>query len=233
MACHLRENLLDFGPLSAFWCFPFERYNGILEQINTSWMQPEKQMLLKFSQKQRLQYLGAKSVNSAEDDFMHSVVESTLTSTVGDASSVNQSGTQDIIVMQQIKGFNCIVSSTDATKRDYHHPIPPIKEKYFSNTEQECLCEMYQVLYPSLNVTEVPRLYRECKKMIINHEEYISSKARSQKSSAVAAKWPGVVGIDAHGEAPLRIAQVISYIEHSLDTNKTHMLARVRWYYPQ
>ena len=67
--------------------------------------------------------------------------------------------------------------------------------------------------------------------MTINHEEYTSSKARSQKSSAIAAKWPGVVGIDTRGEAPLRIAQVTSYIEHKLTkTNKTHMLARVRWY---
>ena len=27
MACHLKTSMLDFGPLSSFWCFPFERFN--------------------------------------------------------------------------------------------------------------------------------------------------------------------------------------------------------------
>ena len=28
--CHLRECIVDYGPLHSFWCFAFERYNGIL-----------------------------------------------------------------------------------------------------------------------------------------------------------------------------------------------------------
>lgn len=28
--CHLKECVQDFGPLHAFWCFSFERFNGIL-----------------------------------------------------------------------------------------------------------------------------------------------------------------------------------------------------------
>lgn len=28
--CHLKDCVLDFGPLHAFWCFSFERFNGIL-----------------------------------------------------------------------------------------------------------------------------------------------------------------------------------------------------------
>ena len=31
MACHVKVCLLDYGIMSAFWCFPFERMNGILE----------------------------------------------------------------------------------------------------------------------------------------------------------------------------------------------------------
>lgn len=30
MHCHLREVLLDYGPVYSFWCFSYERYNGIL-----------------------------------------------------------------------------------------------------------------------------------------------------------------------------------------------------------
>ena len=48
MACHLKDCMLDYGPLASFWCFPYERYNGILEGISKSWISPEKQMFLKF-----------------------------------------------------------------------------------------------------------------------------------------------------------------------------------------
>ena len=47
LACHLRESLIDYGPLAAFWAYSFEHYNGALESIKTSWNGPEKQMLNK------------------------------------------------------------------------------------------------------------------------------------------------------------------------------------------
>ena len=30
MHCHLRACIEDFGPLHGFWCYAFERYNGLL-----------------------------------------------------------------------------------------------------------------------------------------------------------------------------------------------------------
>lgn len=36
LSVHLTTMLLDFGPTHAWRCFPFERYNYILQQINTS-----------------------------------------------------------------------------------------------------------------------------------------------------------------------------------------------------
>ena len=30
LACHLEQCVLDYGPIHAFWCFGFERFNGIL-----------------------------------------------------------------------------------------------------------------------------------------------------------------------------------------------------------
>lgn len=33
---HIKECLLDFGPSHSFWCFSFERYNGILGSFHTN-----------------------------------------------------------------------------------------------------------------------------------------------------------------------------------------------------
>ena len=36
LACHLKDCILDYGPLASFWRFAFERYNGTLEGIKKS-----------------------------------------------------------------------------------------------------------------------------------------------------------------------------------------------------
>ncbi|KAI0324601.1 hypothetical protein GY45DRAFT_1262514 [Cubamyces sp. BRFM 1775] len=36
LSLHLRDCLLLFGPVHAWWAFPFERYNGLLQQLNVN-----------------------------------------------------------------------------------------------------------------------------------------------------------------------------------------------------
>lgn len=33
--CHLKDIIKDYGPIHSFWCFSFERYNGILGSYTT------------------------------------------------------------------------------------------------------------------------------------------------------------------------------------------------------
>lgn len=136
-------------------------------------------MFLKFTQKQELKFL-SKDVNN---DFIASVIENILTPSAGDYSSVGQTEARDMVTMQQVKQFTCVVSRMDALQKTYQCLVPPIKEKFFKDRELRDLSEMYRVLYPTANIVEVPRLYTECKKLMLNHEEYISAKARSQRSS--------------------------------------------------
>ncbi|KAM5544113.1 hypothetical protein V8D89_002299 [Ganoderma adspersum] len=46
LSLHLRQCLLLFGPVHAWWTFPFKHYNGILQQLNTN--SETEQMLLTF-----------------------------------------------------------------------------------------------------------------------------------------------------------------------------------------
>ena len=49
---HLKACLLDYGPPHGFWCYPFERYNGILGQYHTNRRAIESQLLKKFCHSQ-------------------------------------------------------------------------------------------------------------------------------------------------------------------------------------
>lgn len=36
LSLHLRDYLLFFGPVHGWWAYPFERYNGIIQRLNTN-----------------------------------------------------------------------------------------------------------------------------------------------------------------------------------------------------
>ena len=45
---HLKECLLDYGPVGSFWCFGFERFNGVLGRYHTNNQTIEVQFMRKF-----------------------------------------------------------------------------------------------------------------------------------------------------------------------------------------
>lgn len=48
MHMHLKDCILDAGPVYTFWCFSFEKYNGMLGGMNKSWRLPEQQLIHRF-----------------------------------------------------------------------------------------------------------------------------------------------------------------------------------------
>lgn len=48
MHCHLHEVLLDYGPVYSFWCFSYERYNGILGNQPNNNKEIESQLMKRF-----------------------------------------------------------------------------------------------------------------------------------------------------------------------------------------
>lgn len=50
---HLKDCFLDYGPSSSFWCFAFERFNGILGAVSTNHQAIETQLMRKFISRQQ------------------------------------------------------------------------------------------------------------------------------------------------------------------------------------
>ena len=240
MACHLKESLLDYGPLASFWCFPFERYNGCLEGMKKSWMGPEKQIFLKFLDLQSMYCL--ENVHNCDDEFFSSLCKSNdiLKESFGKFTLIEQTQGAEAVFFPRTEFFSCAVSSLDATEKNFHCLSPPLKEKCFNDAEFPYLQELYNLLYPNSSIKRISRFYLECKQMSFNQEEYISAKSNSQKSSAIVAHWAGISGIDRSGEAPLRVGQVIYYFRHTVELFQNpisressairHIIARVKWY---
>ena len=54
---HLAKCLHDYGPVHSFWCFPFERFNGLLGAYHTNKKSIETQIMKKFLQEQAVRVL--------------------------------------------------------------------------------------------------------------------------------------------------------------------------------
>ena len=48
MSCHIKECILDYGPINNFWLFSFERFNGVLGKLPNNNRSIEVQMMRRF-----------------------------------------------------------------------------------------------------------------------------------------------------------------------------------------
>ena len=179
MSCHLKDCVLDFGPLPAFWCFSFERYNGMLERTSISWNGPEKQMLTKFLQLQHLRTF--QCAGTQESDFVtHLCSKISMFQQQKTYSSVEQTGIDGETILKQCKNHTCPVFEIDTCVLN-HRNVPPLIEKVFSDSDVRNLTEMYRFIYPSSSYEIIffNRLYHEIKQVYVGGELFISKKSRA------------------------------------------------------
>ncbi len=72
--CHLKECVLDYGPLHGFWCYPFERYNGLLGGLPNNNKSIEAQLMNRFLREKALMDLP--SPDTFMDEFSHLIPHS-------------------------------------------------------------------------------------------------------------------------------------------------------------
>lgn len=168
---------MDYGVLSAFWCFPFERMNGILEGMKKSWISPEKQMFSKFVNLQSLSIFTAKEHTS---DFLSLLNKENVFHTEDEAgsSSVDQTQVDDQFTREMIVNQHCEVSSINAIKSGYQVLAYPLYERCLSDAEYDISSKMYAILYPCLTIHWISQFYKEARSLIINGEEFLSLQSQ-------------------------------------------------------
>ena len=95
------SRLWSSRPVHGFWCFSFERYNGILEAMNKSWINPEKNYFQKFIDLQLLCISDDISPNPRNKNFLsliHAEI-TTLRSVNKDSGSLLQMAYESIDII--------------------------------------------------------------------------------------------------------------------------------------
>ena len=116
MHLHLKDSVLNYGPVYGFWCYPFERFNGILGNFQKNWLSPELQMFKKFLTFQDLLLSDLPSTMPQElaDFFKLQLIESEGVSLT--TGSVEQSHADPVSLLDYHRNPRCPVHKIGATE---------------------------------------------------------------------------------------------------------------------
>ena len=151
--CHLKECIADSGPVHAFWCFSFERFNGILGSMQVNGRSVEVQLMRKLLAGRFV--WDAKFPTEFKDTFMPFFTQE------------SSDPAESLIVKNATALFNsaCCLNLGDFQWSNLTHVTLPRSFKHFALDPDELrlLLHCYKTLYPHETI-ELPFLSRVARK---------------------------------------------------------------------
>ena len=182
---HLKQCLFDYGPVHSFWCFPFERYNGIFESFNKNWMCPELQIMTKFLNYQDSVVMIKLSSEQPCFEWFSDINDETsykgsIQQTSADPNLLNTHSRFSLCPIEEINATNCFLCEAVSKKC----------EKLLLLHEVEWLRNVYMTLYPTSKITHVNMSHDVFHEANVFGEIHLSVKAKGNHSHSIIAYWP-------------------------------------------
>ena len=178
MHCHLRDCVMDFGPISGFWLFPYERFNGILGELPSNNRSFEIQLMKRF----------------LNDQSMHSIsVPQEFSEVLGPLINFNSE-----CVGSLKDNFNASPSATSNISWNIDEllgnsitlPSHYVKGA-LSASEVQNLKKLYSALYSTpVSDIYVNSIFHKYKSLTINGKVLGNLRSRSSSSCIVMCEWP-------------------------------------------
>jgi hypothetical protein len=149
---HLKKCILDHGPAHSFWCFSFERYNGLLGSFHTNQKNIEIQLMRKFISSQML--LNAKA--SVHQEFLTALKPS-------DHQKISTMPSLNYADTDCVKLLNISTAHLPSTSFTVDHTVSilsPSRHRVFDADYVSKLELLYQQLYPDLNIISISPFYQ-------------------------------------------------------------------------
>lgn len=210
---HLKDCLLDYGPVHSFWCYAFERYNGVLGAMHTNRKSIECQLMMRFCREQELTSLTLPK----DEEFLTLLPKGSNNMLQNDYSGDNEVAQYLKLAytpLNDIKSFMLTEQLTFLIRK-----LPPLHEKVFSSTLVKELQCIYQQLYPSKQVIHMPAFYQECGRICIAGDIIGSTKrgCNSISSSVIMAYWPGSrSSLQSIDYSRMRVGIIQYFFQHSV-----------------
>ena len=231
---HLKEVILDHGPITSFWCFSFERFNGIMGSTTTNKRSVELQLMrkllisrqlkdMKLPDKYKIEFLGLCSPSGMSD--------SDVTEEVHPHNWCVAHEFRNIATKAPLNGINWRNDSGVTRPSSY-------KLVHLDVDDATLLKQVYKILYPGREI-EIANLAEGIQKfgtIKIWTTTYGSQmQPRRIRSSKILASWVADNGEVLQDRFLLSAGIVRYYFKHSIqlgDEHLAHHFACMKWYIP-
>ena len=204
---HLTDCIVDYGPMSSFWLFSFERFNGILGDEPTNNRSIEVQLMSRFMK------------DNAHLQLLNSIPD----------ASTDVTKAFSHVVMNHVFSFTSqkhLDNSSSAIHNDKVLPATKCVIASFSEPEMKVLRSVYLQVYPSVITSHAyfPCSYRKMQYVTIDGQKIKAGQFILAKS---------IFSFSGSNSPKLRPAKVDYFFQHSVQINSTncisHVFAVVNW----
>lgn len=230
---HLKESLLDYGPVYAFWLFTFERLNGTLGSYSTNNINIEVQIMRKFLNHQK-----AKDMNFPQE--YSKFCDLLLKCNEASGSLHNTSSPECTLIMKHMS--NAPLNEINSFEIcESCKMLNPKSKKVFNIDELKNIEIIYKQLYPNKQIECISHFYTYGNKAVLNNEIVGSVFSRNRKASVIGAYWPFEGStLDCIDYTKLQIGTIQNFIEHKIilkDSDNTitetnHLFCYIKWLIP-
>ena len=238
---HLRECLTDFGPFHGFWCFSFERYNGVLGAYHTNNRSIEIQLMRKF-----LCQIKARAHNLPEvfrEEFL-SFFNDDQDQAQGSLKSTLDSVDSQLALQRHRNIPLSDIDSADWNDGSHIQAFPPIKDSVLDDDDIRYIRAVYTKLLglQMHDILEIPFTIGKFMSLKLGPVIYGSLGCRTVRNSYILANWAGNAGrIDDQSSNTLsRPGEVAYFFRHRVKVRSSNSgvpdrsyqfhMARVNWY---
>ena len=228
--CHLKECILDFGPTHGFWCFSFERYNGLLGELPNNNRSIEVQVMDRFIRDNAL------TSHPLPDMFAEKLAH--LFPHQKTTGSLLDSTTNTTFCLPV---SDYVESSLNGIAKNVEYSLPTVSSKHaFSDSDLTGIKHLYSRLFSvpetSVNVSSTYVQYTTLK---INNKQFGSYSSISSNTSIVLALWtPSMFTSESStgtSEVEKRPVRINFFARHSVIVNDVHhtfISVCVSWFKP-
>ncbi|CAH1264067.1 Hypp2840 [Branchiostoma lanceolatum] len=215
---HLKECIEDFGPVYSFWCFSFERYNGMLGKYQHNNRNIEVQIMRKFQQYKQLSLISWPG--GYEESFKHALMERKVSCA---SATTTSRFLPDVLVLDN---------------SSHVEPLPPFRKTVISEDVRSMLLGMYHTVYPGTDIEHLDLFSMSCTRVRCNGVTLSVNTCRSERSACVHAHWccsnPGSEEptVDPNTEDRPAVLREVILVHLVLGNGRrcSHAVARVTWY---
>ena len=222
---HMKDCLQDYGPVHGFWCYSFERFNGILGRYHTNNRSIEVQLMKKFLRQRDILFQALESPTEADD------LLEIADNLVGSLHEGNIDYCDEVLDLRCLAKYESLHSDYSIKSDNLICLLPPMFRGVLNQTEVSHIKSVYSFLYFNPTVVHFSPFYTVSKKAVMGGELFTSG-------SVITAFWPS----ESLHQSPvqnLQVGRIQKFIKHTLKiegenaegtVEKKHVFAVIEWY---